>query len=127
VKLSYRRVRSIGMLAVLDPCSLPIMSGRGMDGGGNDLGQLWNNEGATMNNWVLVLYVITVMNQHGYRSTFYYADPPVAFTSQMECEAELKKRRDFTTRSVLRSAPTWAPSAFSTSVVTAPKSNRPRA
>jgi hypothetical protein len=44
-----------------------------------------------MNNWVLVLYVITVMNQHGYRSTFYYADPPAAFTSKMECEAELRK------------------------------------
>ena len=42
-----------------------------------------------MNNWVMVLWVITAINQHDYRSS--YADPAAAYTSKMGCEAALKK------------------------------------
>jgi hypothetical protein len=44
-----------------------------------------------MSNWVETLYVITVMNQHGYRSSFYYAEPAAAHKIKPDCEAELKK------------------------------------
>jgi hypothetical protein len=45
-----------------------------------------------MSNWVMVLYVITVVNQHGYRSPNYYYDgDPIAYYSVADCEAALKK------------------------------------
>lgn len=51
-----------------------------------------------MNNWVLVLYVITGVNQQDFREPFYYQDQPglgsgqaVAYVSEAECEAALKK------------------------------------
>ena len=37
----------------------------------------------------MVLWVITAINQHDYRSS--YADPAAAYTSKMGCEAALKK------------------------------------
>jgi hypothetical protein len=42
-----------------------------------------------MNNWVMVLWVITAINQHDYQSSC--ADPAAAYTSKMGCEAALKK------------------------------------
>lgn len=44
-----------------------------------------------MSNWVLVLYVITAINQHDYRSSSYSGDPAAAYASKMDCEAALKK------------------------------------
>jgi hypothetical protein len=50
--------------------------------------------GAAMNNWVLVLYVITFINQHDYREAVYAgadADTHAAYPSKMDCEAALQK------------------------------------
>ncbi len=45
-----------------------------------------------MSNWVMTLYVITVVNQHGYRDSQYYSDGnPTAYYYVEDCEAALKK------------------------------------